>query len=183
MNALINTHNAVFDWIEHKTADWLLPTLARFAFAATLLFYFWNSGMTKLGDGISGIFTPSLGAYGQIFPKALEAVGYDISKLGLFHRLVVMAGTYAEFVLPLLLVVGFATRLAALGMIGFITVQTLTDLFGHGAIAHAETVGAWFDRFPDSLILDQRLFWLTVLVTLVLRGGGPLSLDRLLSKA
>ena len=65
-------------------------------------------------------------------------------------------------------------------MIGFLGVQTLTDLFGHGAIAQPETLGAWFDRAPDSLILDQRAFWLFPLVVLVVKGAGALSLDRLL---
>ena len=72
MNALVSLHNAIFGRIER--ADWILPTLARFLFAALLLMYFWVSGLTKLGDGILGIFQPSLGAYAQIFPKAMEAV-------------------------------------------------------------------------------------------------------------
>ena len=38
MNVLIYLHNAVFEQIER--ADWLLPTLARFLFAALFLFYF-----------------------------------------------------------------------------------------------------------------------------------------------
>jgi len=29
------------------SADSILPTLARFIFAATLFMYFWNSGLTK----------------------------------------------------------------------------------------------------------------------------------------
>jgi putative oxidoreductase len=182
VNTLISIHDATFDRLENAAAPWLLPTLARFTFAATLMLYFWNSGLTKLGSGIGGLFAPSLGAYAQIFPKAMEAVGYDVGQLGLFHRLVVLAGTYAEFLLPLLLLLGLATRLSALGMIGFIAVQSLTDLFGHGAIGQPETLGAWFDRVPDSPILDQRLFWITVLTVLVIRGAGPLSLDRLLRR-
>lgn len=180
MNNIISIHNSIFEWLETQLAPWFMPTFARFTFAATLLMYFWNSGLTKLGDGLPGIFTPSLGAYAQIFPKAMEAVGYDVSQLGLYHRLVVVAGTWAEFVLPLLIVLGLATRLASLAMIGFITVQSLTDLFGHGGIADPETLGAWFDRMPDGVILDLRLFWVFTLVVLVLRGAGPLSLDRLL---
>jgi putative oxidoreductase len=34
--------------------DAVLPTLARLTFAGVLLIYFWNSGMTKLGDGMFG---------------------------------------------------------------------------------------------------------------------------------
>ncbi|WP_187430471.1 hypothetical protein ROLI_006350 [Roseobacter fucihabitans] len=163
-------------------ADWLLPTLARFIFAATLLMYFWVSGLTKLGDGIAGLFQPSVGAYAQIFPKAMEAVTYDTSQLTIFHWAVVVSGTWAEFILPALIVLGLFTRLAALGMIGFIVVQSLTDLFGHGGLEHLETFGAWFDRFPNSVILDQRSFWVFVLFVLVIKGAGPLSFDTALRK-
>lgn len=179
MKSLVNLHNTLADMAE-RSGPIILPTLARFTFAATLLGYFWASALTKTGAGLFGVFNPSLGAYAQIFPKAMEAASYDVSQLGGFHTLVVIAGSLAEFILPLLLVVGLFTRLTALGMIGFVIVQSLTDLFGHGGIAHHETLGAWFDRIPDSLILDQRLFWMAVLITLVIKGAGPLSLDRLL---
>lgn len=156
----------------------VLPILARLTFAAVLLQYFWSSALTKMGNGIFGLFSPSLGAYAQIFPRQMEAVGYDASQLGMLHWAVVVAGMWAEFLLPALIVVGLLTRLSALGMIGFIAVQSLTDLYGHGAIEHAETLGAWFDRTPDALILDQRAFWVYLLLTLVVMGGGVLSLDR-----
>lgn len=181
MDRLVHLHNAIFDAIT-RSLDGLVPLLARFVFAATLLGYFWASAMTKLGDGFMGIFTPSTGAYAQIFPKQMEAVVYDVSQLGVFHWLVVVAGTWAEFILPLLIVVGLFTRLAAVGMIGFVVVQSLTDLYGHGGIEHAETLGAWFDRIPDSVILDQRAFWVLILVTLVIKGAGAISLDRMLSR-
>ena len=163
-------------------SDGLLPLLARLTFAATLVGYFWASARTKLGDGVLGFLRPSTGAYAQIWPRQFEAVGYDASQLGVLHWAVTVAGTWAEFLLPLLIVLGLATRLAALGMIGFVTVQSLTDLYGHGGIAHPETLGAWFDRCPDAPILDQRLLWVLLLVTLVLKGGGSLALDRLVAR-
>jgi putative oxidoreductase len=181
MDRLVFLHNSIFSAIERSLSG-LVPLLARFVFAATLLGYFWSSAMTKLGDGVLGIFVPSTGAYAQIFPKQMEAVVYDVSQLGVFHWLVVVAGTWAEFILPLLIVIGLFTRLAALGMIGFVVVQSLTDLYGHGGIAHAETLGAWFDRVPDSVILDQRAFWMLIFVTLVIKGAGALSLDRMVSR-
>lgn len=180
MNTLISLHNSVFSRISQ--ADGALGLLARFLFAALFLLYFWVSGLTKLGDGILGIFSPSLGAYAQIFPRAIEAAGYDVSQLTAFHTIVVLAGTWAEFILPLLIVVGLFTRLAALGMIGFILVQTLTDLIGHGVASEAATVGAWFDKAPNSLIMDQRALWIFLLVVLVMKGAGWLSLDRVLSQ-
>jgi putative oxidoreductase len=165
-----------------RAGDAILPLAARVVFAGTLLLYFWASAVTKLGDGAFGFLSPSAGAYAQIFPRATEAVVYDISQLTWAHWAVVVAGTWAEFLLPLLIVLGLATRLAALGMVGFVIVQTATDLVGHGAIAHAETLGAWFDRVPDSAIADQRAFWLLVLAVLVFKGAGPLSLDRVLGR-
>lgn len=180
MTMLLSLHNAVFARLER--ADWLLPTVARFLFAAVFLIYYWVSGATKLGDGVFGLFSPSVGAYAQIFPRAMEAAGYDISQLTLFHTLMVMAGTWAEFLLPLLIVAGFLTRLSALGMIGFVFLQSLTDLYGHGAIEEPSTVGAWFDKAPDSVILDQRALWVFLLLVLVVKGAGPLSLDRVLSR-
>ena len=179
IRTLTALHDAVFSGLERATVP-VMTSLARFIFAAVLLIYYWNSGLTKLGDGFLGFLFPSDGAYIQIFPKAVEAAGYDFSQLGTFHWLVVVAGTWAEFLLPLAIVIGLFTRLAALGMIGFVAVQTLTDLYGHGGIAHEGTLGAWFDRMPDSIVLDQRAFWVFVLLYLVFRGGGPLSVDRLL---
>lgn len=179
MNTLVSFHNSAFSQIE-RMQGWLVPTLARLVFAGVLLIYFWNSAITKLGDGLFGIFTPSDGAYAQIFPRALEAVGYDSSQLGAFHWFVIMAGTWAEFVLPALIVLGLLTRLAALGMIGFVIVQSLTDIVGHGA--SGDTVGNWFDRSSDALILDQRAFWVFLLIVLVVRGAGPLSLDQVFTR-
>jgi putative oxidoreductase len=180
MKRLTTLHDRAFSPLTR--ADWLLPSLARLIFAGVLLAYFWASGMTKLGPGLLGLIQPSLGAYAQIFPRAMEAAGYDISQLGLMHKLIVVVGTWAEFILPLMILLGLMTRLAALGMIGFILVMTATDLIGHGAWAQPETLGAWFDRAPDSLIMDQRALWLMLLMVLVIKGAGPLSLDRLLKR-
>ncbi len=182
MKSLIDLHERFFAALARLLEPWFLPTLARFTFAAVLLTYYWNSATLKLGTGIAGLFRPSAGAFGQIFPHAYEAAGYDEGQLSAFHWAVTILGTWAEFILPALLVLGLLTRLAALGMIGFVIVQTLTDLYGHGVIASPETLGAWFDRAPDSAILDQRLLWITVLAIPLLRGGGPLSLDHLLAR-
>ena len=162
----------------NRDAARALPTLARLVFAGTLLIYFWNAALTKLGDGIFGLFSPSLGAYAQIFPKAFEATGYDISQMGWLHWAIAVAGTAAEFILPLLIVIGLLTRLAALGMIGFVVVQSLTDLYGHGV-----AFGAWFNGASGDLIADQRAFWILTLLILVFKGAGPLSLDRLFRNA
>ena len=163
-----------------RIAPAVLPTLARLVFAGVLLIYFWNSARTKLGDGIAGLFQPSDGAYIQIFPKVVEAAGYDFSQLGVFHWAVALAGTWAELLLPALILLGLFTRLAALGMIGFVVVQSLTDIWGHGV--GGDDLGRWFDVASGALILDQRAMWVMLLLTLVLLGAGPLSVDRMLAR-
>lgn len=176
MRALVSLYLSITERLER--AEWLLPTLARFAFAAVLLQYFWKSGLTKL-DG--GLFSLSIGAYAQIFPRAMEAAGYDTSTFGLWQHLVVLAGTYAEFILPALIVLGILTRLSALGMIGFVVVQSLTDLIGHNKWEDPIVYGAWFDKASGSLIMDQRTLWVLLLLILVVKGAGPISVDRALT--
>ncbi len=176
MNTLISLHNRASRGLT-TLAPALLPTLARLIFAAVLTGYFWASAKTKIG---TSLLTPSDGAYGQIFPRAFEAVGFDSSQLSLWHTLVTLAGTTAEFALPALIALGLFTRLAALGMAGFVTLQSLTDIFGHKV--DPATIGRWFDSAPDALILDQRALWMLTLAILVALGAGPFSLDRILRK-
>ena len=154
-----------------RLAPWVIPTLARLAFAAVLLVYYWNSAGLKF-DG--SIFSASAGAFGQIFPKAAEAAVYDVSQLNIFQRIVIFLGTVAEYVLPALILVGLLTRVAALGMIGFIFVQTLVDVAGHGV-----TLGGLFDA--SQALIDERVMWIFLLLVLVFQGAGPLSVDRLVS--
>lgn len=175
MNMLQSFYNRPLQAISEKLEPWLLPTLARFTFVAVLFMYFWASATLKLGDGL---FDLSFGAYGQIFPVAFESAGYDVGQLSSFHKVVAYAGTYAEFVLPVLLAIGLFTRLAALGMIGFTFVQSYVDIYGH--MADETTIGTWFDRIADSQIMDQRLFWITLLMMLFIKGAGPLSVDKLI---
>jgi putative oxidoreductase len=179
MNRLISLHTSVFGAIESQ-APLILPTLARIVFAGVLFVYFWNSAMTKLGDGISGLWTLSFGAYAQIFPKTFEALGYDPSALPLSYKLVALAGTWAEIILPILIVIGLLTRLASIGMIGFILVQSWVDVTGHNL--NKAGIGAWFDPLSSGLLLDQRAFWVFVLLYLVFRGAGPISVDALLGR-
>ncbi len=141
--------------------------------------------MTKFGDGITGLIFPSDGTYIQIFPKFVESVGYDFSQLTTYHWFFAFAGMWAEILLPILIVAGLFTRLASFGMIGFIAVQSFTDIYvaGHGHW------GRWFDNvaeYDPSLkavgIADLRVFWVFLLLYLVIKGGGALSLDALLRK-
>lgn len=181
MTAVLKLYTTLTDTVLRLLGDWFLPTFARFSFAAVLLFYFWNSALTKIGSGFFGVFSPTENAYIQIFPKKFEAVGYDITQMGVFDWLVAVAGTCAEFILPFLIIIGLFTRLAALGMTGFVIVQSYVDVVGHGVTG--KSLGAWFDGPSDALILDQRLMWMVVFAVLFVKGAGPFSVDRLLRQA
>ncbi|MDJ0638719.1 MAG: DoxX family protein [Paracoccaceae bacterium] len=172
IRTLLSLPDRALSWLEPLSTP-VLTTLARFVFAAVLLMYFWNSGLTKIPDGFANLLSPSFNAFAQIFPKGAEAASYDVTQATGFQKFVVLSGTWAEFILPALVVLGLFTRAAALGMIGFVVVQSLTDIIGHGG-----DTGAWFDNLSDAAILDQRAFWVFLLLYLVFKGGGPLSLDR-----
>ncbi|MDA5556117.1 DoxX family protein [Shimia sp. MMG029] len=170
MTRILDLYTDLLDRLDRL--DWLVPTLARLSFLAVLFFYFWNSAMLKI-DG--SIFSPSSGAFGQIFPKAAEAVLWDVSQMSFFQRIVILAGTIAEFVLPILIVVGLFTRFAAVAMIGFIAVQTLVDVTGHGV-----ALGGLFDSGQG--LIDQRIMWAMLFAVLIFKGAGPISIDALFRK-
>lgn len=176
MQALTALHARAFGWLETRVAPALLPTLGRLLFVAILFLYYWNSGLTKTGAGPWGLIAPDAGAYVQILPRSFEAAGYDTAALGAFARLIVLLGTWSEFLLPVLIALGLFTRIAALGMMGFVLIQTWVDVTGHDA-----ALGRLFDRHADGLI-DSRALWLFLLLVLVLKGAGPLSLDAVLSR-
>lgn len=175
MTFLLDNYRRLAGRLAALESVWLLPLGARFAFIAVLLGYYWSSAMTKFSDGFFGFLSPTLGAHYQILPGITEAAGYDLSTIHPFFTLIVLLGSWAELVLPLLILIGLFTRGAALAMIGFVLVQSLVDITGHGVMA-----GGWFDRASDGLILDQRLFWVFILLILAVKGAGPLSLDRAL---
>ncbi|WP_420407242.1 DoxX family protein [Hoeflea sp.] len=181
IDAVRSVHHRIFGSLERVADAWLLGLLARFAFAAVLWMYFLNSAQTKVGDGLFGFFSIQPGAYYQIAYPAVEAANGDIGAVPFFPwGLMVVLGTYAEFILPLLIVIGLFSRLAALGMIGFIAVQTFVDITVHQI--GAEAVGTIFDRLPDAVIADQRLLWVVPLAVVVLKGPGLLSVDVILGR-
>ncbi|MEM1265409.1 MAG: DoxX family protein [Pseudomonadota bacterium] len=168
--------------VERALDGWLTGLAARLVFASVLFGYYWNAALTKVGDGIGGFFQVQDSAYFQIVPPVVEAAGYDTSAVPAFPwGTVVTLGTYAEFALPVLIVAGLFTRLAALGMIVFVVVQSYVDIAFHGV--DAETIGILFDRTPSSAIMDQRTLWVFVLLVLVIKGAGAISLDAMIHRS
>ena len=171
MHAVLSRYTSALNALD-KASEFMVPTLARLTFVAVLLFYYWNSATLKI-DG--SIFSPSSGAFGQIFPKAAEAVLWDVTQMNILQRLVIFFGTVAEFVLPALILIGLLTRLAALAMIGFIWVQTIVDIAGHGV-----KLGSLFDN--TLTLVDQRVMWTFLMLVIVFKGAGALSIDALFRK-
>jgi len=176
-----NIHDSFFGSIIRGLESWLPGLFARFVFAAVLFTYFFHSAKTKVGELPSGFFSIQDGAYFQIIPPVVERFGYDASQVPFWpYKLIVYAGTYAEFILPVLLLLGLMTRIAAVGMIIFIAVQTYVDIAIHSV--DEKTIGAWFDRLTDAAIMDQRTLWVFLLLYLVMYGAGKLSLDYLFTR-
>ena len=177
---MVNLHHTIFATIERLTSGWFVGLTARLVFLAVLFFYFLNSAKTKVGDGIAGFFQIRSGAYFQILTEAgLANYDFDTDKVPFWGDLVVFLGTYSEFILPALIVLGLFTRIAAIGMAIFVLVQSWVDINFHGI--DQATRGMLFDRDSASLVMDQRTLWLFLLMVLAIKGAGAFSLDRLLA--
>ena len=149
---------------------------ARAVFAAVLFTYFVQAGLSKIAFSDNIFWGLDDAAFYQILPLAVENYGYDIAAIPWFpHAIIVYAGSFFEIILPVLIIIGFLTHWAALGMIGFIAVQSIVDVVGHGV--GAAVIGAWFDGAPDAELMDQRLLWAFLLAYLAVYGAGALSAD------
>lgn len=181
IDGLANLHNSFFNWLTRVTAGWFTGFAARFVFASLFPLYYWQSASNKIGDGIFGFLSPSLGAYATIVPPVMEQYGYEPSAVPFFPwHIIVYLGTWTEFILPALIVLGLFSRISAIAMIGFVFVQSYVDIKYLGL--EEKFIGSMFDRFPDAIIWDQRLLWVFVLVMIIIHGPGKLSLDHLLGR-
>ena len=133
--------NHVADRLSRWVGDSLLALCARFALAAI----FFLSGRTK----VEGLLTVSEGTH------ALFRDEYKVPLLA--PELAAHLATYAEHLLPALLVLGLCTRLSALGLLAMTAVIQLFV-------------------YPDAW--PTHLSWAALALYLVGRGGGALSLDR-----
>lgn len=136
----------------------LLAFVARFSIAAV----FWKSGQTKIEglaiDIVSGTFT--LGV-----PRLSDNAVFlfrDEYKLPLLPpELGATLAALGEHILPILLLLGLATRLSALGLLGMTMVIQLFV-------------------YPDAYATHGT--WAAVLLYLMVHGPGKLSLDAWLAK-
>lgn len=167
----------MFHPLQRATEDWLLGLAARLVFAGVLAFGFWARGEGALGGGLAGLGDISADTYYRVLP-AFGVTTADPGQVALWPwGLLVKAMVYGSLALPVLIVIGLFTRLAALLMMGLVALDTWVLIEGRGL--DSATIGHWFDADTGSLVADQRALWGFLLLYLVIRGAGALSLDRL----
>ena len=115
---------------------------------------FWRSARTKVEDG--SLLTIKDTTFFQFSDAPFNQVPILNGELGAYVT------TYTEHVLPILLLLGLATRLGALGVLGMtLVIQAFV--------------------FPEMAVWWQtHILWVAMALVLIVRGGGLFSLDRLI---
>ena len=115
---------------------------------------FWRSARTKVEDG--SFLTIKDTTFFQFSDAPFNQVPILNGELGAYVT------TYMEHFLPILLLLGLATRLGALGILGMTLVIQLFV-------------------FPEMAVWWQtHILWVAMALVLIVRGGGLFSLDRLI---
>lgn len=138
-----HAYNHLVQRLEDIASHTLLALINRFGIASV----FFLSGRTK----VDGLLTVNDSAY------ALFRDEYQLPVIP--PELAAHLAAYAEHLFPLMLVLGFATRLSALSLL----IMTLV-------------IQAFV--YPDAWPIH--LVWTGALMYLLLKGGGKLSVDRML---
>jgi len=142
--------------------DWLYTTLARFITALV----FWKSGQTKI-EGFTLDWLSPISSFSLDFDKLsvldktffLFKEEYNLPLIS--HTWAAYMGTFAEHLLPLMLIFGFGARFAALGLL-------------------IMTAVIQFFVYPAAYITHG--LWAVALLAILIKGPGPLSIDHLIKK-
>ena len=140
----------------------ILQALASLALRFALALPFWNSGLTRW-EGFLKLRDATLYLYANEYKPTILGKSYAMP----YPEIAAWVGSFAEIVLPAALVIGFATRLSALGLLimtGFIytTYQSLgvnpwqTETLPWGAMALA------LIAYGPGLFSFDRLIWSSV---------------------
>lgn len=136
----------------------VIALVGRFSLAAV----FWKSGQTKIEnfsiDLVEGTF--HLG-WPRLADSTLYLFQEEYALPLLPTEMAAYLATYAEHLLPILLLLGLGTRFAALGLLGMTLVIQLFV-------------------YPDAYAVHGT--WAAILLYLMATGGGSFSLDRVLAQ-
>ena len=137
--------------VELMSAPWVESLMLLFV-RVSLAGIFWRSGRTKVVEG----------SWLTISDTTKYLFQEDYKNVPLPAELAAHLSTYAEHLLPILLVFGLFTRLSALGLIGMTMVIQIFV-------------------FPEAW-WSVHMIWIALALTLMVRGGGKLSLDAILTR-
>lgn len=151
---MIKKLNDQFNKICLMLPDSFLLLVSRIAIASV----FWRSVQTK----ITGweVFGQSLQFF-NLSSGTFLLFQYEYNLPVLPYRFAAYAGTFAEFLFPILIIIGLGTRFAALGLLGV-------------------TAVIQFLVFPEAW--PTHILWFGLLIYLLKQGGGVVSLDYLIRK-
>jgi len=164
-------HDMVFGWVSARLAPDILPGLARL----TLAGIFWRSLLTKVSTIKLFTYTELINDFPverarmrvpelplDLKPATLQQFRTDFALPLLPPEWAAWMATLAEFVIPIMLVLGLATRIGALALIGLTLVIQIFV-------------------FPEAWWSTHAL-WLVIALYLVFHGPGRVSLDHILRR-
>ena len=146
--------DGVFRFLDAQSLD-LAQILARVSIAIV----FWRSFLTKVNSDAEGFVGKWLNW--EINPTVYFLFEHEYKVPILPHQFAAHMATYAEWLLPMLLVIGLGTRFAAIALLGMTAV---IQFFVYPA------------HYPEHGL------WATALVLLILRGPGVISADHFIRK-
>jgi putative oxidoreductase len=149
MKAILRRYDQIVGMLSSQRAEAVMLLVVRIVLAGI----FWRSGRTKVEDG--SLLSVSENTLYQFADDPFNKLPLLPSEFAAYLT------TYAEHVLPILLVLGLFTRLSALATLGM-------------------TLVIQFFIFPDAWWPVHSL-WVALALVLIIRGGGGLSADTLLT--
>lgn len=147
MQAITAQYNRVVAMLSAPWIDAVMLLFVRISLAGI----FWRSGRTKVDEG----------SWLAVSDTAKILFEEEYKGVPLPPEFAAYMATYAEHLLPALLVIGLFTRLSALGLLGMTMVIQI--------FVYPE---AWW---------QVHIIWVALALVLIVRGGGKLSLDSLLA--
>ncbi|MEE9325781.1 MAG: DoxX family protein [Cocleimonas sp.] len=131
-----------------------LQPLLLFGFRFYVAYVFFKSGLTKVDDNF------------KITSSTIDLFKYDFKVPVLPPEIAAYLATYAELILPVLLVLGFLSRPAALGLF----ILNAVAAFSLAQTDFASAAGHW-----------QHVVWGVMLAVVFAFGPGRVSIDRWIS--